>query len=568
MGLPDPVEAALARIADGAPVDWERLRREARLGDDDRRALELLARIRAAGREAHEHAPAHSSEGGYEILGLLGEGAQARVYRARDRVLGREVALKELRLAGDLPPGAGARFLAEARHLARVDHPNVVRIHSVEEVDGRIRIALERIEGRTLAEVVARDGPLAPGEAARVGIELCRGLAAVHAQGLVHGDVKPANAMRAVGGRIVLLDFGVARRARSVAWPRRGSEGGTPLFMAPELLEPGGEESASSDLYALGVTLYWLVSGAYPWAEPGRLPQLEELLARVHRGERVPLLDRVPDVPARFAEIVARAIALDPAQRFSSAGAMEEALRSLQADGNGPRARLPAAGGSRRAWLVAALVVGIAGSVLGARSVLAGRTLHATTRLFVLRDGGEHALADGDAIRLGDGLVMEARAPDDFWLYVFNEDDRGRWHALFPLHGVLPANPLRGLRAHRLPGAREGVSLAWEVDSAAGTERFLTIASRGPSAAGEALRREIPEATQGGDGAVTLSGSTRALLLRGVGATRALGEGAPPEPPLSLAELFRGRVDAGDASRDEVWSLVTLRHEHESAERR
>lgn len=567
MGSPDPVEAALARIADGAPIDWESLRREARLGDEDRRALELLARIRAAGREAHD-APSRSPGGGYEILGLLGEGAQARVYRARDRVLGREVALKELRLEDDLPPGAGARFLAEARHLARVDHPNVVRIHSVEEADGRIRIALERIEGRTLAEIVARDGPLAPDEAARVGVELCRGLAAVHAQGLVHGDVKPANAMRAVGGRIVLLDFGVARRARSAAWPRRGSEGGTPLFMAPELLEPGGAESASSDLYALGVTLYWLVSGAYPWAEPGRLPELDELLARVRRGERVPLLDRVPHVPARFAEIVARATALDPAQRFASAGAMEEALRSLQADGNGSRPRARAAGGSRRAWLVAALAIGIVGSVLGGRSVLAGRTLRATTRLFVLRDGGERALSDGDAIRLGEGLVMEARAQEDFWLYVFNEDDRGRWHALFPLKGVLPANPLRGLRAHRLPGLRDGVSLAWQVDSAAGTERFLAIASRGPSAVGEALRREIPEAAQGGDGAVTLSGSTRALLLRGVGATRPLaGAAPPPASSLSLAELFRERVGAGDASRDEVWSLVTLRHELE-AERR
>ena len=232
-----------------------------------------------------------SLEGGLEVLEELGRGSFGAVYRARDRLLDREVALKVLSGDARLADGARRRFLEEARVLARIDHPNVVRIHAVDARDGEIRLVLELVKGRTLSDLVQSNGPLGWDEAARAGAEVARALAALHAQNLMHLDVKAGNVMRAEGGRIVLLDFGLARAGAAVG-DHYEPLVGTPLAMAPEQLagEPVGPRA---DLYSLGVMLYWLVSRRYPH----EAKTFSDLRRLVLSSEPTPLVDVRADLP-------------------------------------------------------------------------------------------------------------------------------------------------------------------------------------------------------------------------------------------------------------------------------
>ncbi|HET9290253.1 MAG TPA: serine/threonine-protein kinase, partial [Actinomycetes bacterium] len=149
--------------------------------------------------------------GRYVLGGPLGRGGMGAVWRADDALLGRAVAVKEV----DLPPGGGPaapreRALREARAAARLNHPGVVTLHDVVEAEGRLFLVMELVEAPTLRDLVERSGPLPPGTAARVGLELLDALDAAHRAGIVHHDVKPANVMVAAGGRIKLADFGIA----------------------------------------------------------------------------------------------------------------------------------------------------------------------------------------------------------------------------------------------------------------------------------------------------------------------------------------------------------------------
>ncbi len=264
-------------------------------------------------------------------LERVGQGGFGDVYRALDPQLDREVALKLVHLDDAGLESSARRFLAEARRLASVRHPNVVTVHGATVHDGRAGIWTDFVRGRTLENRLATDGPLGAVEAIFVGLDLCRALAAVHAAGAVHGDVKTSNVMREEGGRILLVDFGAARPrpgargdapgAERDAPRRRGALFGTPHFLAPELVA-GEEATPASDLYALGVVLYRLVSGRYPL--PART--VEELLLGHERGAQVPIRDVRPDLPAAFVQVVDRALARDLRQRFASAGAMERAL--------------------------------------------------------------------------------------------------------------------------------------------------------------------------------------------------------------------------------------------------
>ena len=146
--------------------------------------VQLRSSMPGAGSPDSGSSVSESLERGHDILGELGSGAYGRVFRAVDRVLQREVALKHLGYEARITPGMRRRFLEEARVLARLDHPNIVRIHSVESEGDEIRLSLELVRGRTLQEIVEQDGPFSPEEAARVGIDLCRALAEIHAHGL------------------------------------------------------------------------------------------------------------------------------------------------------------------------------------------------------------------------------------------------------------------------------------------------------------------------------------------------------------------------------------------------
>ena len=257
----------------------------------------------------------------------VGAGVFGEVYRAYDEQLQREVALKLLRVGSRSSDRLAAKVLNEGRLLARLRHPNVVLVHGVEARGDRVGLWMEFVRGCTLEQLLDRQGLFGAREAALIGQDLCRALAAVHAAGLVHRDVKAQNVMREEGGRVVLMDFGTGVPVREDESGRGAPAAGTPLYLAPELLD-GGEATASSDLYSLGVLLYHLVTGGYPVVAAS----LGELKDAHQRGRRR-LHDARPDLPDAFVQAIDRALAPNPAERHASAGAMQEALtRALGID--------------------------------------------------------------------------------------------------------------------------------------------------------------------------------------------------------------------------------------------
>ena len=215
-----------------------------------------------------------------------------------------------------LPTGSP---LEEARHLARVRHSNVVVVYGADRDGDEAGIWMEYIEGRTLAQMVRDAGPMSAREVTGIGLDLCRALAALHGAGLLHRDIKPHNVMREFGGRIVLMDFSGAEAVAD-----DGGEAvisGTPLFMAPELFR-NGAASLASEVYSLGVLLFFLLSARLP-VEGRTVAELKRIHAA---GDRNRLSDLRPDVPASLAHVIERAIAAEPSARYQTAGAFEHAL--------------------------------------------------------------------------------------------------------------------------------------------------------------------------------------------------------------------------------------------------
>ena len=253
--------------------------------------------------------------GDLRLLSELGHGGFGRVYRAWDESLAREVALKVVK-----PRDASQRasVLIEGQMLARVKHNNVVTVHRAQQIDDEVGLTMELIKGRPLAHIVEQTGPMGAEEASVIGISLCQALAAVHGAGLLHRDVKAHNVMRESGGRIVLMDFGAGRHVKE---SNVSDLSGTPLYLAPELFT-GQAASPASDLYSLGVLLFYLVTGRYP--VEGRT--LTEIMLVHTKGNQTLLSDLRPDLPGRFVQVVERALASAPDQRFHTAGEMQHAL--------------------------------------------------------------------------------------------------------------------------------------------------------------------------------------------------------------------------------------------------
>jgi eukaryotic-like serine/threonine-protein kinase len=339
----------LASVADGVFPDWALL--QARAPDDRaRRAIENL-RLVAGIAEFHRSFPgpagavaavdtdheaktaatvstpsaAASTErpplltrwGHFRLVRRVGEGSYGEVYESCDTQLERNVALKLLWPARSSALGV-QRLLAEARMLARVRHQNVVSVFGAEEHDDRAGLWMEFVRGVTLERLLGSQGPFGASEAMLIGQDLCRALAAVHAAGLVHRDVKSNNVMREEGGRLVLMDFG-AGRVRQASDDDRMA--GTPLYVAPEVLA-GAEADVRSDIYSLGVLLFHLVTRRYPL----KATDIESLRAAHAEGDRIPLQDLRPDLPDAFVRVVEQALAKDPEKRYPSAGAMQAAL--------------------------------------------------------------------------------------------------------------------------------------------------------------------------------------------------------------------------------------------------
>jgi len=251
----------------------------------------------------------------------VGTGVYGEVYRAFDETLRRDVALKLLKASGRSADLLAAKVLNEGRLLARVRHRNVVTVHGVDTQDGRVGLWMEFIRGNTLEQLLERQGPFGGREASLLGQDLCRALAAVHAAGLVHRDVKAQNVIREEGGRLVLMDFGTGLLLEDDEAVKASPVAGTPLYLAPEVLN-GADASPQSDIYSLGVLLFHLVTGSYPYVARS----LAELRRVQERGERKRLHDLRPDLSEGFVQVVERALEADPAQRYASVGALQRGL--------------------------------------------------------------------------------------------------------------------------------------------------------------------------------------------------------------------------------------------------
>jgi len=280
--------------------------------------------------------------GRYRVIALLGKGGMGEVYRADDLTLEQAVALKLLPEETSADEVQLERFRNEVRISRRVSHPNVCRVYDVGEVDGQTFFTMEYIDGEDLASLLRRIGRLPQDKALEISRQLCAGLAAAHAKGVLHRDLKPANIMLDGRGQVVITDFGLAGLAEQM----RGADirSGTPAYMAPEQLE-GKEVTPSSDIYALGLVLYEIFTGKRAF----EADTLQELLrartsSKVNRPTSV-----VKDLDPTVERVILRCLEAEPANRPASALLVAAAL-----PGGDPLAAALAAGETPSPAMIAA----------------------------------------------------------------------------------------------------------------------------------------------------------------------------------------------------------------------
>lgn len=249
-----------------------------------------------------------------------------RVYRARDPILDRLVALKTVSPELLAKQDTMARFQREARSAARLQHPNIVTIFELGEVKGSLFIAMELLEGMDLAQAMQTPGHLSVQDKVQVVVDVCRGLDFAHKRGVVHRDVKPANIRVLTDGTVKLVDFGIAHLADSTM-TQTGLVLGTPSYMAPEILS-GGRVDHRADMWAVGVVLYELLAGARPY----EAPTIAGLVYRIVHQPPAPL-DPALGLPQGLQEVVARALAKDPAARFRDCAEMAQHLQVVMGMG-------------------------------------------------------------------------------------------------------------------------------------------------------------------------------------------------------------------------------------------
>ncbi len=274
----------------------------------------------------------------FELLERLGSGGMGEVYRARDTLLGREVALKLIQPQLHADPAVRARFLRECRSAAALNHPGVATLFEAGETDdGRLFFASELIRGETLEATLGR-GRLGLDRTVDLGIQLAEAVAAAHEHAIIHRDLKPGNLMVTPDGRLKVLDFGLARLlddrppepaldgTRTFAATREGAIVGTPAYMSPEQAT-GGPVDARSDVFSVGCILYEMACGRRPFAGDSIHSVLRQVLA-----EDPPPVERVdPGLPSQLGALIRRAMAKEPVERFASTAELAAALRALRA---------------------------------------------------------------------------------------------------------------------------------------------------------------------------------------------------------------------------------------------
>lgn len=393
--------------------------------------------------------------GRYRLRDPLGTGGMGRVWLARDEVLHRDVAVKEV----DLPAGLTAaereelrnRTLREARTTARLSHPNVVQIYDVLGVEDRPWIVMEYVRSRSLQQILGEEGALPPTRVAEIGLHVLRALNAAHSAGVLHRDIKPGNVLIADDGRVVLTDFGLATfDGGSSAVTRPGLVWGSPEYVAPERAKQG-VSSVEADLWSLGATLYAAVEGASPYARSTAMASLTALATERpptpgHAGPLKPvisgLLRKDPRARLRASEVERLLLRITdgdgrsrpwllPRQRPATESAAPYSLPEPPPADKPQKPAEPAkTGPSRRAWvLVTTVVVALA---LFAGTVV----LLATDRRSDRQTGSETPTAaaepSGEGARISPGTVRPSDpvTPPDGWTY-YQED--GRFRMVAPL---------------------------------------------------------------------------------------------------------------------------------------
>lgn len=566
-------ERLVEAISDGAAPDWSVAgeRRGARI--DALRDLEKIAEFHRDLQRGAEPTATPEQWGDLKVLTRLGSGAHADVFRAWDPGLEREVALKLMRAGGD-----DTALLEEGRAAARVRHPNVVTVYGVDRRDGRVGIWMELLRGASVEQEVRARGAFDLATARRLGLEIGAALEAVHAAGVVHGDVKPANVVRADDGRFVLADFGLG----SASGGRMLS--GTPMYMAPERLA-GGAATERGDLYSLGMVIEYALTARHPF--PAQT--LGELVEMARRGSSIPLTERRRDVPAAFARVITKAADPDPSVRFANARALVTALedeRLLQGIPWGRTIRGGLIGGvsavallwALRLWAPALLppalrmpdFVRAPGTMHGGPAKSPPALVPPVSRpelqtivdvvpytveaSFLRRDArGATRLVAGDRLKPGDRLSLEMRVSRRAWVYVLDEDDRGERYLLFPQPRFDTANPLSADSTLVLPGAIGGKESAWRVTSAGGRETFLVVASPQPLAEIEAELGRLPAAEPGRPVEYARVGDATVERLRGVGGiVEVPATAAKPAPRSTAFDRFRS-LAAKESDVQGVW---------------
>jgi eukaryotic-like serine/threonine-protein kinase len=264
--------------------------------------------------------------GKYVVIDQIGRGGMGTIYRARDPILERSVALKVISNL-EVTPELRARFFREAQACARITHPNIVIVHDMGEDDGRLFIVMELLEGEELRRVIARHAQLTLRDKLDIVRQICDGLHYAHQKGVVHRDVKPANILLLRTGQVKILDFGIAQLAGAATQgdlTRTGMIMGTLRYMAPEQVR--GQADRRSDIFSVAAVSYELLSGRPPFSGDDPLQVLEQL--RTTTPPRLTELD--PGLPSELAEIVERGIQKEPGDRFADLGEMGRRIERIR----------------------------------------------------------------------------------------------------------------------------------------------------------------------------------------------------------------------------------------------